>query len=122
MKNPVKLLVFPISLAFLFLSGFAAATGNDPFAYNEIRATLASEKNLTHYNRVSGMLCDLLREQKRLYALQGAGNNGLASRVEELLNEAGLFASEEDYKDAFQVLATAHETIMQSLRQMNRNK
>lgn len=121
MKTPLKFRVFSLSLAFLFFSGLAAATESDPFAYNEIKATLASEKNLIHYNRVSGMICDLLREQKRLFALQGNGDDGPASRVEELLNEAGLFASEDKYTDAFQVLETAHETVMQYLRQMNGN-
>lgn len=103
----------------IFMGGVSLASENDPFAYNEIKTLLASEKSLINYNMVSGRLCDLLREQKRLFtANERTGKNETAAVLEGLLNEAGLFASQSDYSEAFKILNAVHEKVMESLKQL----
>ncbi len=104
----------------LFLSGPAVySTESDPFAYNEIRKRFSSKPDIVNYNRISGMLTDLLREHKRLFRLTGrTGNNEIVVKVEGLLNEAGLYASQNDNEKAYEIMDIAHKIIMESLKQM----
>jgi len=91
----------------------------DSYAYNEIKSELSSKKDLIQFNRVSGLLSDLLREQKRLFiATKGNGKNETAMKIEAMLNEAALFASQSSYGDAFKTLDNTHEVVAESLNEM----
>ena len=99
--------------------GAAFAAEDDPFAYNEIKALLTSKKDLVGSNRINGMLTELLREQKKLFtAKKGTGKNETALKIENLMNEASLTASKSDYHKTFKILDDAHETLMESIRQL----
>jgi len=89
------------------------------YAYNEIKGELSSKKDLIQFNRISGMLSNLLQEQKRLFtATKGNGKNETAMKIEALLNEAALFASQSSYDDAFKTLDNTHEVVAKSLNEM----
>lgn len=119
-KYRLILLLFVLFAACSNSEKTGTQTGNkDSYAYNEIKAELSSKKDLVQFNRISGMLSSLLLEQKRLFTLtKGNGKNETALKVEALLNEAALFASQNMYDDSFKTLDDAHETIAKSLREM----
>ncbi len=124
----LKVFIGSVALALAVLSSFPGESGNvtfasenDPFAYKEIKAALASGENFIQYNRISGMLTDLLREQKRLFTeKKQAGKNEITTKIEELLNDASLSASERDYGQAYKILDGAHETLTESLKDLSK--
>ena len=76
-----------------------------------------------NFYKVSGMLTDVLREQKRLYTEKvGTGKNDVALAVEDMINEANLSASQADYDTSYDALGKAHETILASIRQLHSAK
>ncbi len=82
----------------------------------EISKTLAGEKNMVGHIRVSGMLCDLLRVQKERFETAGStGSNDIAIKAEDLLNEAGMASSQEDFVASYAILDEATELIIGSL-------
>ena len=114
-------LVLMLAIGLFISDPVVLATERDPYAYNEIRGLLSSKENTNFYiySRISGLLTDLLREQKRLFLLTGrTGKNEVIVKCEGLLNEAGLYASQKDYKNVFKVMDNVHKIIMESIEQM----
>lgn len=112
----VIILTLAISIAVL---NETLASENDPYAYKEIKAKLASEKNHLHFSKILSMLSYLLSEQKRVFTKNlGTGKNEIARQIEEILNEAALYGSQLDYDKAYKSLDNAHEMIMGSLNKM----
>jgi len=121
MKCRLILLFFVLITACSNSENTATQEGKkNPYAYDEIKAELSSKKNLIHFNRIGGLMSDLLREQKRLFTLtNGNVENETAIKIEALLNEAAMFASQESYDEAFKTLDNAHELAMKSLMEMS---
>jgi len=89
---------------------------NANYAYDEIKKHLASEGNFSGYNRIIGMLSDLLREQRRLFMEKyGAKKNDMALKAEEEMNKASVYASQNQYKKCYKALDDIHEKIMTSI-------
>ncbi|MFQ5432721.1 MAG: hypothetical protein ACE5EN_09460 [Nitrospinota bacterium] len=89
------------------------------YAYNEIKEELSSKKDVIHFNRISGLLSDLLREQKRMFhIINGKEKNETALKIETLLNKAAMFASQSNYDDAYHTLDVTHEVVAKSLNEM----
>jgi len=85
--------------------GIAYATEKPLFSEDEILYELNSEKNLIHYTRLNGLLIDILRERKKIFAKgEGAKENDIFVNAEELINEASIFASQEKYDESFRLL------------------
>lgn len=102
---------------------FAEDNVDTSFMDTRIREELSLKKNLITFNKVSGMLSTTLREQKRLFiAKKGGQKNETALKVENLINEASLFASQHNYKESLKILETVHNIIMTSLKELNRIK
>ncbi len=90
------------------------------YAYDEIKGRLASEGNFAGYNRIIGMLSDLLREQRRLFIEKhGAMRNDIALETEKEMNEASLYASQSQYRKCYKALDATHEKIMSSIISLN---
>jgi len=87
----------------------------------EIREILSHEGGGIHgYNRVSGMLTDILREQKRLFKnANGDVPNEIADSVEAMVNDAGLYASQNDYGKCFKSLEEALDTLTIEMAKLN---
>lgn len=90
----------------------------------EIREILAREGGGIHgYNRVSGMLTDILREQKRLFKnAHGDVPNEIADRVEVMVNDAGLYASQKNYDKCYRSLEEALDTLAIAITELNGEK
>ncbi|MGK7344226.1 MAG: hypothetical protein ACNS63_00245 [Candidatus Nitrospinota bacterium M3_3B_026] len=92
-----------------------AASGEEAGSYSmeEIKSELAGERNILSFNRLSGMLTDVLRLQKQAHAKNG-GTRGAKRflEVEEHLNAAGMFASQSQYDECYERLEAAYETLL----------
>ena len=92
---------------------------NSPYAYDEIKSELSSRKDMIHFSKASGMLSNVLREQKLMFiATKGHVKNETGLRIEALLNEAAMFASQKRYDEAFKTLGDAHEAVVKSMKEM----
>jgi len=84
-----------------------------------IRKELSLEKNLVNFNRASGMLTDILREQKRIFTESKAkGKNMTAMKVEDLINEANMHVSQGNYTDGYKMLETVHAILLDSIARL----
>lgn len=102
-----------------FLSSFSAHAQDletASFSDEEINARFEEDRNMMTFNRLSGLLTDLLREQKRIYFnSNGVGVNQECLKAEELLNEANLLAAQSKYDEGFEVMKEAYLVIKRSL-------
>lgn len=100
-------------------SGIAYAAENPQFSEEEILYELNSERNLIHYIRLNGLLIDILRERKKIFAKdESAKENDIFINAEELINEASLLASQEKYDESFRLL----ENVFNLLKNNKSNK
>lgn len=131
----MKILSYAVVLGlFLNLGGFTVADGlfgvpsavaeeETVYLSDEIDFHFAHEKNMHHFTMLSGKLVDLAREQQRIFKKKNAtAENGIALNVEELINEANGFASQNNYQDAFGSLEKAYKLIQTSMREMGVQK
>ncbi len=123
MRLNLKSLLFALAL----IAGTSAcsdkATEKKSIMDDEIRNELSLKRNLINFNRASGMLSDVLREQKRVFIANKADKkNEIALKVEELMNEASLFASQDNYDKSFDILQTVHGILLASIKELNGNK
>ncbi|MBI4829475.1 MAG: hypothetical protein HY804_11835 [Nitrospinae bacterium] len=96
----------------------AAAQEKARFSEAEVAQGLTAERNLVHYIHLSGVLTDLLREQKRVYHANHQGEpNTLAADVEDLLNEAGMAASRSDFDAAWASMEKSSKLLFASLKE-----
>lgn len=116
---------FIYALIGIFLFFAAPLTGHaesDKIGFNlkEIEDEFKAGKNFKSFNRISGLLTDLLREQKRAYiALHGDKMNQARINVENLINEASYYESQKMREESFQTLHKAYEELLASLKQLN---
>lgn len=102
------------ALAAVFFMWPLAARGQEAGSYSlaEIKSELAGERNIINFNRVSGMLTDVLRLRKQAQAKDGGpGDAKRFLEVEEHLNAAGLFASQSQYDECYESLEAAYEML-----------
>jgi hypothetical protein len=100
---------------------FAEDTVNITFMDTRIREELSLKKNMINFNKASGLLHTALKEQKRVFtAKKGNETNKTALKIEDLMNEANLFASQRSFKKGFKVLETVHGMMMTSLKELLR--
>lgn len=132
----MKILSYAVVLGlFLVLGGFAVADGlfgvpsavaeeeETVYLSDEIDFHFAQEKNLHHFTMLSGKLVDLAREQQRIFKKKNpTAENGIASNVEDLINEAGGFASQKNYEDAYVSLEKAYKLMQTSMQEMGVKK
>lgn len=86
------------------------------FSEAEVAQGLTAERNLVHYIHLSGVLTDLLREQKRVFHANHQGEpNPVAADVEDLLNEAGMAASRSDFDAAWSSMEKSSALLFGSL-------
>lgn len=99
---------------------FAQAETDTPyFSMEEVKFELAMERDLHHFNRLSGLMTDLLKAQRKLFSMKREGeSNEVGDRVEDLINDAGLLASQQNYDDSFVTLENAFNIITTSLKAM----
>lgn len=92
--------------------GIVYATEKPQFSEDEILYELNSERNLIHYTRLNGLLIDILRERKKIFAKdEGAKEDDIFINAEELINEASIFASQEKYDESFRLLENVFNLI-----------
>ncbi len=115
--NPIFFL-YPVGL--IWEKNAAYATEKASFSDKEIQDELYAERNLIHYIRLSGLLTDMLREQRRVFlANKGAEENGISLKAEEFLNEASILASQEMYDESFKVMEKAFYMMSESMKEMS---
>jgi len=101
-------------------AGIASAFEKPQFSKREYEDMLAADKNMATANRLGGLLTDLMREQKRVFFKRnGAEENQIIMETENLLNEANLHISQNDFDEAFRLMEQAYSKIVASLEQMS---
>ncbi len=102
---------------------FAYTPKKKSFMKSEMKKEFSLKRNLANFNRASGLLTDILREQKRLFSIQNSsGTNKISLKAENLLNEANMHASEENYDKGYEALETANKILLESIEKLNKNK
>ncbi len=100
---------------------FAYTSKKKSFMKNEMEKEFALKRNLANFNRASGLLTDILREQKRVFrASNASGANKTSLNAENLLNEANLHASQDNYDEAYKALEAANKILLESIEKLNR--
>lgn len=75
-----------------------------------------------HFVRGGRYLLSRMQEQQSAFEKKGGkGSNEVATRSEELSNEANLLASQGEYKRGMELLIAAHKLVVDSLNEMNGN-
>ena len=106
--------------ALLTFSAGAALADRVSVNMKEINFALGMERNMNGYIRLSGVLTDLLRAQKTEFGkIHKSEVNTAAQKAEELLNEAGLPASQGDYDGSFELLSQAAKVILEAINKLN---
>jgi len=102
-------------------AGIASAFEKPSFSKREYEDMLAADKNMATANRLGGLLTDLMREQKRMFFKRnGAVKNQVIMETENLLSEANLQISRNDFDEAFSLMEQAYRKIVASLEKMSR--
>ncbi len=115
-KGPVLLLL--LFLLYSPAQGYTPPTAVDDYShgYNQIKGLIDSSKNITNYQRISGMISDLLRIQREEFnSRKTPGENIAAIQVEDQINTAGLYASQSDFENCFVSLETALDMVIEAL-------
>jgi len=86
------------------------------YGESEIRSLIAGNGDFSSYNRLSGLINDIFREQKLLFMKNNQDkNNSVSKDASDLINEAALYASEDNYKDSFSRLGKAFDILAVSV-------
>lgn len=103
--------------------GVSTVWAEEEFRYHDdgILFHFSREKNLVHFNHLIGMLSDLWREHNKFFDAKGKGKNTAGPKVEGLLNDASLAASQGNYEEAFASLKNAYDLLKGSLADMGIN-
>lgn len=115
----IKTVAISAALSFALMASAPANAGEGAqFTEAEVAQGLTAERNLTHYIHLSGILTDLLREQKRMYHINHQGGfNPVAEDVENLLNEAGMAASQNDFDAAWTSMEKSSKLLFAALKE-----
>lgn len=121
MKSIFILSLFALSVIPGFASDcLAAENGIDTTKFRIIKDEFAREKNLANANRVSGMLTDVLREQKLLFVEKNGNKlNTVARKSEDLLSESNLYASMGDYDGCYKAMQTVYDLLKESYSKLS---
>jgi methylase of polypeptide subunit release factors len=91
-------------------------TSENIYGEKEIRALIAGSGDFSTYSRLSGLINDILREQKLLFMKHRLNDaNTVSMDAEEFVNKAALYASEDNYKDSFNNLGKAFDILAVSV-------
>jgi tetratricopeptide (TPR) repeat protein len=120
-----RYLVF-YSLLVAALAGYpviahSAENSAESFVYTEevYRAQLALPRNMSSFNRASGILGDLVREERRLFSAKNSGaTDETAEKAEEIMNEANLLGAQRQYDEAYAALEKAFATLSTSIKEL----
>lgn len=86
------------------------------YGEDEIRALIAGNGDFSSYSRLSGLINDILREQRTLFMKHRVdGANTISLDAEELMNQAALQASEDNYIESFNGLSKAFDILAVSI-------
>lgn len=120
----MRLFIYALIGLFLFFavpSTSFAGSDNVGFNLKEVEDEFKAGKNFKSFNRISGLLTDLLREQKRAYtALYGDKMNQARMNVENLINEASYYESQKMREESFQTLHKAYDELRASLEELHK--
>lgn len=101
----------------------AQSTGSVSFADDKIKTLLAGKKSIYNYNRVSGMMADMLSIQRNLFKKRnGDKANNASKTVEDMMNSASMHASTNDFENGYKDLEAAYEIISASLKELEYGK
>ena len=104
--------------------GVSTAWAAEEFSYrdDEILLLFSHEHNMEHYAHLNGMVTNLWKNQKRFYDVKGTGENTAADKVEDLINDSSLAASQDNYEEAFADLKSAFAVLKVSLTELGIKK
>jgi len=87
------------------------------FSKVDAKSETAGEEKRMYFIRSSRRLVARLQEQKASFMKKhGHVPNRVATKVEDLINEANLMAAQDNYEDGMQVLVKAHKIVMTSIK------
>ena len=91
-----------------------------PLKIDEVNFALEMHRDMHGYARASGVLADLVRSiaQEATISKNSAAAEAAAS-AEDLINEAGLSASQGDYETSFGLLGKAAKIILEIISKIN---
>ena len=120
-----RYLVFCFLLA-VTLAGYPPIAHSDEksaesFVFTEevYRAELALPRNMSSFNRASGILGDLVREERRLFSAKNSGaTDKTAEKAEEIMNEASLLGAQTKYDEAYAALEKAFAILSTSIKEL----
>jgi hypothetical protein len=120
-----RYLVF-YSLLVAALAGYpaiahSAENSAESFVFTEevYRAELALPRNMSSFNRASGILGDLVREERRLFSAKNSGaTDKTAEKAEEIMNEASLLGAQTKYDEAYAALEKAFAILSTSIKEL----
>ena len=91
-----------------------------PLKIDEVTSALTMPRNMHSYSRTSGILADLARNVAKVAsATNNASAASAATSAEDLINEAGLSASEGDYDTSFGLLEKAAKILLDIIAKIN---
>jgi hypothetical protein len=99
----------------------SAEKSAESFVYTEAvyRDELSLPRNMSSFNRASGILGDLVREERRLFSAKNSGvNDDTADKAEEILNEASLLGAQTKYDEAYAALEKAFAMLSTSIKEL----
>ena len=106
-------------MAFSFLASPAMAE-KVSINMDEVKYALGMQRNMGGYIRLSGVLTDILRVMKTEFTKKpSAADNAAAQQAEDLLNEAGLAASQDDFDESFAIMEKASGVILGAIDRFN---
>lgn len=103
------------------MTAYCAENGAVSLVYTEdvYRDQLALPRNMSSFNRASGILGDLLREERRLFSAKNSGaSDETAEKAEEIMNEANLLGAQARYDEAYVSLEKAFAILSASIKEL----
>ncbi|MDH5510486.1 MAG: hypothetical protein OEZ32_09030 [Nitrospinota bacterium] len=97
-----------------------AMAGHIAVKKDEVKFALGMRKNMGSYIRLSGILTDVLRSLKTEYSkMPSAADNAVTRQAEDMLNEAGLAASQDDFEGSFAIMEKVSTLILDAIDKFN---
>ncbi len=115
--------LFLVSIIVLLIPGAGNAKSGDNFS-SEVAAfyavdkknEMADEMKRMHFVRSGRHLQALLQELRAVFAeRKGTEANDAAMKVEEMVNDASMLASQAQYREGIAILVNAHNIVTNSL-------
>ncbi len=113
----IVFVIFAVTCPMFAVDGLAQ-TSHKVSLDEEMRKELSLKRNRANFTKVVGMLASFLRTLKGELASQNpALVKETSLKVEDLMNEANLFASQGEYDESYKNLETAYEILVSASAQ-----